>query len=125
MTTHPLSSRRRLGSATFVAIVLAAGGIALAFADTPVPDPPVPDEGPILMASADAAVAPDCRCATIQARDLERQVDRHVAQWQALHSARDATGKRPIRPKNMVEGVVGFPVRHFRLAADEQGGGPH
>ena len=124
MDTHPLSSPRRLGVATFVAIVMAAGGIALAFADTPVPDPPVPDEGPFVMASADSAADPDWRRAPIQARDLESQVDRHVAQWQALHTARDAGLKLPARHKNIVEGVVGFPVRHYRLAADAEAGGP-
>jgi hypothetical protein len=125
MNTHPLDSCRRLGAVTLMAIGLAAGGVALAFADTPVPDPPVPDEGPFVMASADPADA-DCGCmaqarGTLQVRDIQGQVDRHVAQWQALHTARDENAKRHLRPKNIVEGVVGFPVRHYRLAADDDG----
>lgn len=122
MKTNPNHSRRRLRLASFATAALAAGSIALAFADTPIPDPPVPAEGPVLLASADTSADPDCRCGAMRARDLESQVDRHVEQWQALHDPRAPKPSR-LHPKQLVEGVVGFPVRHYRLAADDDSTG--
>ena len=108
--------------ATCVAIGLALGGIALAFAEPPIPDPPVPIDGTLLIASAGATSDVDCGCAALRKNDLQSQVDRHVEHWQAMHDPRGASGRR-LHPRNLVEGVVGFPVRHFRLAADEDGTG--
>lgn len=120
MNTHPLTTRRRPFAAAFLVVGFAAGGIALAFAETPVPDPPVPDEGPFVVAAADGIPSTDCGCATPQGHDLQSQVDRHLEQWQALHDASAGTAKPRLHPKSLIEGVVGFPVRHYRLAADDQ-----
>jgi hypothetical protein len=122
MNTNPTRSRRPLGPAMLTAVALAAGGVALAFADGPLPDPPVPPEAPLVIASADA---PNGLCGALRARDLESQVDRHVEQWQALHASHDAKPQRGLHPGNLVEGVVGYPVRHFRLAADDDPAGVH
>jgi len=86
----------------------------------------------------------DCNCAVLHARDLEGRVEGHVEQWQALHrggvGARGLAGQAnrgetahradathraagseyvPVHLAAYVEGVVGFPVRHYRLAADD------
>jgi hypothetical protein len=108
-----------------VAVALAAGGVALAFADTPLPDPPVPPEAPLIIASADVPSATDCPCGALRGRDLESQVDRHVEQWQALHGQHDGKPQHRLHSRNLVEGFVGFPVRHFRLAADDDPAGTH
>jgi len=105
----------------------------LALADGPTqPDPPVPLEGPVRMASVAAGVAdrePDCRCGVLHARDIESRVEGHVERWEAL--SRGATQKQARTPRHhhsdalhgtrFVEGMVGFPVRQFRLAADTPG----
>lgn len=130
MYTQRIVPRRRRRPAAVVAFCAAAGGFALAFAGAPIPDPPVPAEAiahwqditrPAL---ADAAPDPDCRCGALRARDLESRVDGHVERWEAMeHGAPRAQPqpRRRLHAKNLVEGVVGFPVRHYRLAADGDG----
>jgi len=120
MNTHPLTTRRRPFAAAFLVVGFAAGGIALAFAETPVPDPPVPDEGPFVVAAADGIPSVAAADGIPQGHDLQSQVDRHLEQWQALHDASAGTAKPRLHPKSLIEGVVGFPVRHYRLAADDQ-----
>jgi hypothetical protein len=102
-------------------LCVTAGLSFLAFAGTNQPDPPVPIER---MASI-AAAEPDCRCAVLHARDMESRVEGHVERWEAMSLARTATLQPPTRTAaarvhmtSLVEGIVGFPVRQYRLAAD-------
>ena len=105
------------------------GGISiLAFADGPIqPDPPVPLEGPArLIAAADRE--PDCRCGVLHARDIESRVAGHVERWESLRAPAPAGRTTPrqrrsegLHPTTFAEGVVGFPMRQFRLAADTPG----
>ena len=130
-------------------LALCSGISLLAFADGPTqPDPPVPLEGmarPALLAQASvrpiaqapARAAPvtvtvgdrdlDCRCAVLHSRDMESRIEGHVERWEAL--SRAAQGMRPatrdqlaVAHTSFVDGVVGFPMHQFRLAADEDDG---
>jgi hypothetical protein len=123
----------RVGAAALLG--LCAGMSVLASADGMTqPDPPVPAEAlfvaaaavPQAVASLPSAVEPECRCAVLHARDLEGRVEGHVELWQALEQsatrvrhAAARNGVAPLRPA-YVEGVVGFPVRDFRLAQDDR-----
>jgi len=107
-----------------VALLALTGGVSLlAVADGPTqPDPPVPLERPVHK----VALAPrslDCRCAVLHARDMEGRIDGHLERFEALSSApppqrAGAGGARRLHFANLVEGMVGFPMRQFRLAAD-------
>jgi hypothetical protein len=114
---HPIGWRVRAAQAAIVG--LAAGGMTLAAADTPIPDPPIPAEARIVLASADMPSGADYPCGALGLHDLGSQIDRHVAQWQAMHRSAHAKPGHRMHTGNLVEGVVGFPVRHYRLAADE------
>lgn len=111
----------------------------LAAADGPTqPDPPVSLDTPVLLAAVDQRVSerdavsqrvadrePDCRCGVLHARDMESRIEGHVEQWESLarDPARRAPAQRavPLHTTSFVEGVVGFPVRQFRLASDTPG----
>jgi hypothetical protein len=108
-----------------VALLALCGGVSvLAAADGMTqPDPPVPIERPaykVALAQRDL----DCRCAVMHARDMESRVDGHVERFEALSSAPPpqrasaATRARHVHAATYVEGMVGFQVRQFRLAAD-------
>jgi hypothetical protein len=131
---------------------LTAGISMIALADGPTqPDPPVPAEATprIVLAAASTsngartatplhgspnAAEPDCRCAVLHARDMESRVEGHIERFEAQHVAAASTpGQRVARgarshhtaaPQStaFVEGVVGFPVRDYRLAADSEAG---
>ena len=113
-----------------VALLAVCGGVSvLALADGTIqPDPPVPVESPaVSVAFAQRAAQPDldCRCAVLHARDIESRVEGHVERFEALSAATSAQYASPGPPHarkvhlaNYVEGVVGFPVRDFRLAGD-------
>ena len=114
-----------------IALALTGGVSLLAVADGMTqPDPPVPIDGPaqkIALAQRDAPRDLDCRCAVLHARDIESRVEGHVERFEALSSApaakpteRALTARhaRHLHLATYVEGVVGFPVRDFRLAAD-------
>jgi hypothetical protein len=110
-------------------VALTGGVSLLAAADGMTqPDPPVPLERPAQKV-AYAAGDLDCRCAVLHARDMEGRIDGHVERFEALSSApplqRAAAGEAAPRLHlaNVVEGVVGFPVRQFRLAADADSDG--
>ena len=126
----------RLGAGAV--LTLCAGASVIASADGPSqPDPPVPAElvmqfplAPTVVADADRE--PDCRCAILHARDIESRVEGHVERWQSMprtvedaERARAANRVRPLRLSSFVEGVVGFPVRHYRLALDDNAYGEH
>jgi hypothetical protein len=101
-------------------IVLATASTPLR-ADGPVPDPPIPAESVPVMHLASADREPDCRCAVLHARDIESRVDGHVERFEAQSRApahRHDHRARALHGTQFVEGVVGFPVRNFRLAAD-------
>lgn len=111
------------------ALALTGGVSLLAVADGPTqPDPPVPLEGPALKVALSTRVAPsdgdlDCRCAVLHARDMESRVEGHVERFEALshESPERAAGARHAQRLHLasyVEGMVGFPVRDFRLATD-------
>ena len=119
--TPPSRSPWFLRPAATGMLCVTAGLSFLAFAGTNQPDPPVPIER---MATASSAV-PDCRCAVLHARDIESRVEGHVERWEAMSMARSAQVQPPTRTAavrthmtSFVEGVVGFPVRQYRLAAD-------
>jgi hypothetical protein len=126
----------RLGAGAVLA--LCAGASVIASADGPSqPDPPVPAE--LVMqfplartAVADADSEPDCRCAVLHARDMESRVEGHFERFQSMprtveDAARDRVANRalPLHLTAFVEGVVGFPVRHYRLALDDNAYGEH
>jgi hypothetical protein len=125
----------RLGAGAVLA--LCAGASVIASADGPSqPDPPVPAElvmqYPLARPAADAVREPDCRCAVLHARDIESRVEGHVERWQSMpRTADEAKQERlashvvPLRLSSFVEGVVGFPVRHYRLALDDNAYGEH
>jgi hypothetical protein len=121
MNTPLRSTRWHVRAARLAIGGLAAGGMALAMADTPIPDPPVPAEAPMLLAAADAPHERDCACDALRVHDLQSQIDRHVEQWQAMHHKPRMKPAHRLGAGHLVEGVVGFPVRHYRLAADEDG----
>jgi hypothetical protein len=88
---------------------------------------------PAVVAQAPARAAPvsdrdlDCRCAVLHSRDIESRVEGHVERWEALSRAAEAM--RPatrdqlaLAHTSFVDGVVGFPMHQFRLAADEDDG---
>jgi hypothetical protein len=118
-------------------LALTAGASVIAAADSPSqPDPPVPAEvvmqHPLAVATTAGEREPDCRCAVLHARDIESRIDGHVARWQSMpRTAEDAERERvatrvvPLRLTAFVEGVVGFPVRHYRLALDDSAYGEH
>ena len=124
------SSPWLLRSLAIAVLGLTSAISVLASADGPTqPDPPVPLEGPVRMASVATNAAdrePDCRCGVLHARDIESRVEGHVERWEALSRnamqkpARTARHHRSdaLHGTSFVEGVVGFPVRQFRLAAD-------
>ena len=124
-------------TATGVVLALCAGASVIASADGPSqPDPPVPAELVVnrpLPADAVADREPDCRCAVLHARDIESRVDGHVERWQAMAARTPADVERdraagrtiPLRLTAFVEGVVGFPVRHYRLAVEDNAYGQH
>jgi len=128
----------RLGAGAV--LTLCAGASVIASADGPSqPDPPVPAElamqfplARTSVADIDADREPDCRCAILHARDIESRVEGHVERWQSMprtvedaERARAANRVRPLRLSSFVEGVVGFPVRHYRLALDDNAYGEH
>jgi hypothetical protein len=134
MKTPPFLLRFGAGAV----LALCAGASVIASADGPSqPDPPVPAElvmqFPLARAVfADADREPDCRCAVLHARDIESRVEGHVERWQAMpRTVEDAERDRvanqaiPLRLSSFVEGVVGFPVRHYRLALDDNAYGEH
>ncbi|HSV18217.1 MAG TPA: hypothetical protein VLR71_07390 [Casimicrobiaceae bacterium] len=100
----------------------------LAFADGPTqPDPPVPLERANRVMAVSAERDLDCHCAVLRARDIESRVEGHIERWEALSRAAQsrstASGHaRRVHMTSLVEGIVGFPVRQFRLAADEDDG---
>jgi hypothetical protein len=136
---YPTPSRWPLRSVAFAALWLTGGLSVLAAADGPTqPDPPVPLERPVLLAAVDQRGAereaagqrvadrePDCRCGVLHARDIESRIEGHVEQWESLarDPARRVAPQRavPLHTTSFVEGVVGFPVRQFRLASDTPG----
>ena len=120
----------RLGAGAVLA--LCAGASVIASADGPSqPDPPIPAElvmqfplGRTVVADADRE--PDCHCAVLHARDIESRVEGHVERWQSMPRTADAARQErvashvvPLRLSSFVGGVVGFPVRHYRLALDD------
>jgi hypothetical protein len=126
----------RLGAGAVLA--LCAGASVIASADGPSqPDPPVPAELVMQFPLARTVVAdadrePDCRCAVLHARDMESRVEGHFERWQSMpRTTEDAERDRvanqavPLRLSSYVEGVVGFPVRHYRLALDDNAYGEH
>ena len=126
MNSQPRKTRfpSFLTPALITGLCLGAGVSVLAFADGPIqPDPPVPLERASHVVSADRDL--DCRCAVLHARDMESRIEGHVAQWEALSRGAQthAPALRQVRAKghltSLVEGIVRFPVRQFRLAADE------
>jgi len=119
-------------------LALCAGASVIASADGPSqPDPPVPAELVMQLPLARTVVAdadrePDCRCAVLHARDIESRVEGHVERWQSMpRTMEDAERDRvanqviPLRLSSYVDGVVGFPVRHYRLALDDNAYGEH
>jgi hypothetical protein len=120
-------SSRWLVRSTLVAGLCLGGAISLlAFADGPTqPDPPVPLERATHAVALSAERDLDCRCAVLHARDIESRVEGHVERWEALSRAAQARsaamrrGSASVHLTSLVEGVVGFPVRQFRLAADD------
>ena len=119
-------------------LALCAGASVIASADGPSqPDPPVPAELVMQFPLARTAVAdadrePDCRCAVLHARDMESRVEGHFERWQSMpRTTQDSERERvaghalPLRLSSFVEGVVGFPVRHYRLALDDNAYGEH
>ena len=117
-------------------LALCAGASVIASADGPSqPDPPVPAELVMQFPLARAVVAdadrePDCRCAVLHARDMESRVEGHFERWQSMprttqDGERVAKHALPLRLSSFVEGVVGFPVRHYRLALDDNSYGEH
>jgi hypothetical protein len=125
----------RLGAGAVLA--LCAGASVIASADGPSqPDPPVPAElvmqFPLARTVAAADREPDCRCAVLHARDIESRVEGHFERWQSMPRTADdeerdrvANQAVPLRLSSYVEGVVGFPVRHYRLALDDNAYGEH
>jgi hypothetical protein len=134
MNTHRAKLRWPLRIGAAAAFLLATGMPALA--DGPVPDPPVPTEA-VPHARADSVIyahagvgdrEPDCRCSVLHTRDIESRVDGHVERWAALSRAaaqprHKRTRHTALHGTSFVEGVVGFPMRQFRLAADDDGAG--
>ncbi len=135
-----MKTRRSLFRAVAVTLFsVTAGASVLAFADGPAqPDPPVTDSRAVNLPAGSLRVAratrgaldrePECRCAVLHVRDIESRVDGHVEAWQALARGkaadvrvREPAGFLPLRLTTFVEGVVGFPVRQYRLAADADG----
>src|SRR5689334_21706154 len=108
-----------------VSLLTLSGGVSvLAVADgINQPDPPVPLERPaqrVALVQRDL----DCRCAVLYARDMESRVEGHVERFEAMSSApaqraSAAHAAHRLHVATYVEGMVGFPVRQFRLAADE------
>ena len=105
-----------------VGLLALSGGVSvLAVADgLNQPDPPVPLEGPVRKVALVQRDL-DCRCAVLYARDMESRVEGHVERFEAMSSApaQRAPAAHRVHVASYVEGVVGFPVRQFRLAADE------
>jgi hypothetical protein len=112
-----------------VGLLCVTGGISLlAFAGGTQPDPPVPLDRPMLLAASTKAAAaadrePDCRCGVLHARDIESRIEGHVERWEAMSRGAQPARAEPRRSgalhmTSLVEGVVGFPVRQYRLAAD-------
>ena len=95
----------------------------LAFADGPTqPDPPVPLEraNRVMALSAE-------RDLDVQLGEVVLRGEGHIERWEALSRAAQsrstASGHaRRVHMTSLVEGIVGFPVRQFRLAADEDDG---
>ena len=120
----PSSPTRFPRSLALVVVVAVTGGASLlATADGMTqPDPPVPLERPVhkvVLAQRDL----DCRCAVLHARDMESRIEGHVERFEALSSAPPAQRAAASRARHLhvatyMEGMVGFPVRQFRLAAD-------
>ena len=112
-----LVSRWVVRAATSAGLVLCAS--LAAWADGPIPDPPVPAEVVVRMHLAAAEREPDCRCGVLHARDIESRVDGHVERFEA-RSRTPAHKKRShaLHGGAFAEGVTGFPVRQFRLAKD-------
>lgn len=82
--------------------------------------------------AADADREPDCRCAVLHARDIESRVEGHVERFVSMPRTSDdaahdrvASQAMPLHLTAFVEGVVGFPVRHYRLALDDASYGEH
>jgi hypothetical protein len=126
MNSQPRKTRFSsfLTPALVAGLCLGGGVSVLAFADGPIqPDPPVPLERASQVVSPDRDL--DCRCAVLHARDIESRVEGHVAQWEARSRAAQLAvpASRPTSAKahltSLVEGIVGFPVQQFRLAADD------
>jgi hypothetical protein len=119
--------------ASIVALALAAFVLPLgAAADGTVqPDPPIPPEAiPQFVSVAwtdGTGGSPDCNCAVMHAFDLEGRIEGHVQLWRSLHRRAVAqqgevvAGREyvPVHLASYVEGVVGFPLRQYRLAGDE------
>jgi len=129
MNTPP-ALLRRLARASALAAFAATALSGVALADGPTqPDPPVPMEAIPASSALPAADTqePDCRCSALYARDLEGRIEGHVERWESLPRS-SATAERarmraratPLHTASFVEGVVGFPLHDFRLAADEQ-----
>jgi hypothetical protein len=118
-------------------LALCAGVSVIASADGPSqPDPPVPAElvmqHPLGVSTSAVEREPDCRCAVLHARDIESRIEGHVALWQSMprtpadaERERTATQAVPFRLTAFIEGVVGFPMRHYRLAVDDNAYGEH
>jgi len=118
-------------------LALTAGASVIAAADgLSQPDPPVPAElamqHPLAVSMTAGEREPDCRCAVLHTRDIESRVDGHVERWQSMPRTPTAQRERvagggvvPLRFTAFVEGMVGFPVRHYRLAVDDSAYGEH
>lgn len=114
---------------TLLALCGGASVLALADSTTTQPDPPVPLESPaqkVAFAQRNVQGDLDCRCAVLHARDMESRIEGHVERFEALSAAPSPEIADPGHARDVhlahlasyVEGVVGFPVRDFRLADD-------
>ena len=118
-----LASRWVVRAAASGVLVLCASLVA--WADGPIPDPPVPAEAVVRMHLAAAERDPDCRCAVLHARDIESRIDGHVERFEARTRTPARHPDKRARALNgtaFVHGVVGFPVREFRLASETDDG---
>lgn len=130
MNTKLVSRWSVRAAAASAGLVLCAAAVARA--DGPVPDPPVPVEAVTRMHLAAADREPDCRCAVLHARDIESRIDGHVERFEAQSRTPPRLHHRHKRGSalhgaSFVEGVTGFPMREFRLASetsDEGAGTP-